>query len=244
MAYEWKWSKMPDPEALTELPERTRDVILKAMQRQGPRIGRMIRDRVRFRGTVAKDKQPKPIPPYSKKYRKRLKAAGKPTNEDYTLTGNLLDHLRGRIRVVGTDIELRIAPYGAASRDTGLVAVKTRKGTKKEGRQGFWYREPYTYFDRRRKRNVSVPGTWIKIPPEAKAAKKWRKGRKKTYYNAHLANRLAMRLGRGLWRTNYSASPPAPLISITGKEYETVVARLEKQWTQVAKDVVRKVAGG
>jgi hypothetical protein len=243
MAFAWKWSKPPSPEALAQLPARTRDVVLKSMQLEGPRIGKMIRDRVRFRDTIAKDGNPKPIPPYSKRYAKQLADAGLSTSPDYTITGTLLNHLRGRIRVVRNEIELQISPHGAASRTTGTVLTKGRKGTKKEGRAGYWWREPYTYYDKRRQRNVSVSGSWIRIPPEAKAAKKWRKGQVKTLYNAHLANRLAMRLGRGLWRTNYSADPPSPLISITGKEYEKVVARLSKGWGKVARDVVKEVAG-
>ena len=258
-AFAWKWQKDPKPEALETLAEDVLETVYPEMKRLGPVIARKIRNRIKTRGILAKDGKSKPIPPYSKGYVDSLGEAGEPTKPDYTRSGTLLAHLAGR-RIITKrgELILRIAPHGRASSiraeqrkrkgggyqtvTRGNLGGKGKSGRKNTDREGYWYRAQYTYFDRRRRKNVTVPGTWIKKAEDRKATAKSKK--KRVIYNAHLANRLAMRLGRGLWLGSYRKNPPAPLVSITASEFEAVRKLLRIRASKAARVTLREVAGG
>jgi len=236
----WKWSKDPKPEQLAKLTSAVRGEGLKSLKKHGPQIANMIRNRIRHKHTAARqDGTTYPIPPYSKGYTARLKKYGRPTAPDYTSSGSLLDHLRGRLRVIDRDsIELRISPYGRAGEEEMGPRQKGRKGRKGTKREGYWYRQPYTYSNSSTGATVHVGGQWIKTPPETKAHAKGRK--KKVLYNAHLATALTHRLGLGRW--SFSGNP-SPFISLSKTELTLVQRLLAMGRKGTTSNVLKKVAG-
>ena len=236
----WKWSKDPKPEQLAKLTSAVRNEGLKSLKKHGPQIANMIRNRIRHKHMIARaDGTPRPIPGYSKGYTARLRKYGRSTAPDYTSSGNLLDHLRGRIRVIdSSSLELRIAPYGRSSSGGTTTRQKGKKGRKGTSREGYWYRQPYTYSDHRSGATVQVAGQWIKLSPDAEKTKKYTK--RKVTYNAHLATYLSQRLGGGRWA---SGGNPTPFITLNRKELDLVRKILRGERKKPTRAVLKKVAG-
>jgi len=244
-AWEWKWSKDPKPEQLSKLLPDVRTRTLQTLKERAPHVARYIVDRIRGRGVIARDGSPVPIPEYSAGYLRLLEKLGLSTRPDMTLSGALLDHLSGRVRVVNAEtLELRIAPYGRASAQSGAMLDKAeQKATQKAGEKehpGQWYRPAYTYYDRRRKCSVTVPAGWIKTPHNAKEAKK-KYRRKNILYNAHLATYLSMRLGGGKWASG--GKPPSSFLTLTAEELASIHDTIMAESRSVAAEILRKVAG-
>lgn len=240
-ALAWKWTKPPKPQELRKLLPGIRKMATGKLQDLSPSIARQIVERIRYHSTIADDGIARAIPEYSARYKKGLIAAGESTTPDYTVTGNLLNHLSGRVRVKSAEqVELRIAPYGRASSAAGVIYAKGKKGRKGTEREGYYYRQPYTYKIFRTGQVVSVAGQWLRMPAnETKATKKLRT--KRTVYNAHLANQIAMRLGGGSWAKG--GRPPTSFLTLTDAESRRIETILMKGHREVAKEILRNVAG-
>ena len=238
---EWKWKKPPKPHELRKLLPAVRDMASITLKEMSPAIARLIVRRLRSRSLLAHRGQLKAIPEYSDNYKRKLKARGESTVPDYTVTGTLLNHLSGRLKGKNVEsVELVINPHGRASSPSGNVSTKIRRGTKREGRSGYWWKPPYSYTRGNSTSMINVPGHWVKT-----LAKEDRKKRPKAVYNAHLANLLALRLGGGNWAKIRSGEETLnSFITLSHKEHAAVETRLTKRNAVAAGKVIEKVAGG
>ena len=235
--FEWKWSKDPKPEELLQLDKRTREGGLRVMKREFPHIVRHVRNRVRSQGIVVKDGREAKIPPYSEAYERRLKKEGRSTRPNYTYTGGMLDHVRGRVRVVGGDIVARAAPYGRVTSSKRIGSGKQR---------GKVYREPYSYTHHKTGRVVQVPGQWIRtrglsLERQVRDALGNSGRPRKIIYNAHLMNLLVSRKGRGRWMPGRISTHN--ILAVTGEELASWRDRMRKGYMREAAKVLRKTAG-
>lgn len=240
---QWKWKNPPKKDALRLLGPEMVDVSQRHLRELAPAIARMIVSRLRTRSLLAHGGVPKPIPDYADSYKRRLTERGDSTRPDYTVTGTLLDHLSGKLTRRNLEsVQLVIAPHGRCAHPSGKIQRKVRKGTKREGRKGYWWKPAYSYRHWKSNAVVNVPGHWVKMTPVNKVRSK-----KLLRYNAHLANRLSLRLGRGRWnkweKIRSGEEELHSFITITHAELMAISQRMGKRREQAAKKLVRKVAG-
>lgn len=242
----WKWVKPPKPAQLAKLVPALRQNAVKTLAKIAPHIAVWLVNRIRQQSLIAHRGRLKPIPEYSDRYEEQLRQAGQSTRPDYTVTGILLDHLGGKVRVKNAEqVELRIAPYGRASNLSGVEYTKGAKGKKGTEHEGYWWRSPYSYTIPKSGKVVNVAGQWIKVPWNAKDAEGVKKRRKRTVYNAHLANQLAMRLGGGSWAKVRMGTQEAPnsFLTLTTAELEIVHKELMAGSAAAGKVIIAAVAG-
>ena len=248
----WQWGKEPKPEALAKLPVAVRDSAVKTLREKAPTIADWVVSRIRDRGMVAKFGREMPLPAYSQPYARLLQRAGYPTKPDNTLSGAMLDHLKGRAKVTKEDeVVLVINPYGTASGKEALKLPEHPRGAGPNGeeRDNQYWKPPYSYTNQRSGKTVNVAGQWIKWPPrELERKRRARKARqdreaagKKTLYNAHLATYLSYRLGYGRWQRG--GKPPSSFLTLTTWETNKVYELLSKGLTAAANRCLLHVAG-
>jgi len=229
----WKWSKDPKPEKLLELPELVRTAGLAAMKETLPEAVRWVVRRVRNKGVIIKNGKPSRVPSYSGAYLRRLKREGKPTKPNYSYSGTMLNHVRGRVAVKGGTIVGTAAPYGR-------VKGRERAGVGK--RKGLIYRKPYSYVDRHGN-TVKVKGQWIQPRGQAKGEGDSNEKRRpnKIVYNAHLMNLLVSRKGDGKWLSARIATHH--ILALAPGELRKFIRRMQASYEPVAAEVLARTAG-
>lgn len=229
---EWKWSKDPKPEQLLKLPEAVREASFQAMKSELPNIVRFVISRIRSRGTIVKDGREAPIPGYSEAYERKLKKEGRSLLPDYTYSGGMLDHVRGRVKVVGEQIVGIASPYGR---------INNRKRTGTGKKAGMVYREPYSYPHRRTGKPVHVKGQWIRTRGQTGTETGGERRNRTLVYNAHLMNLLVSRKGHGKWLPGNIATHH--ILALTPSELAKWLDLMQKSYMRAAAKVLAKTAG-
>jgi hypothetical protein len=227
---ELKWRKLPSPEKLAKLPASVVAAGIPFLQSEAPRLQRTIIDRTLSGFGVDLNGDSAPLPPYSKRYRKRkAEAQGRETaRPNYSLNGALLDHLSAKIkaepRVKG--LSLVIAAYGRHSEDYQLTdGPNERLNRLSETKEVS--RAAYTYTNARGK-TVNVPAGKMNARSLSAYQKRMDYKYRNYYrYNAHLAWALAHRDGQGGIR-GLTGPPTHHFIRATNRD----LAAMRDRWVE------------
>jgi hypothetical protein len=228
MQAEWKWSRRPN---LKALEESLRSVV--GQWYQSPDAERAIRylteqllvRRIAAGRLATEDGTEYPAPDYSKAYmrrKKKLGYKGDTTIPNYTLSGNMLAHLKARLKSMSaTRVDLIISVWGGRNDN-----FKKEKGVTISGNK--YLRPAYTVTPRpgsNETRTYIVPATWITIGRNgARVRKSDVSGNVRS--NAQLMGILARRLGGGRWAQG--GKPPNSLMRLTRDEQEWIYAEFRR----------------
>jgi hypothetical protein len=227
MKIEWKFARKPN---LRWVEEKLANIIEEWYKSDEARrdikglTEQMVIPRILSGRLVNKWYEEYSAPQYSMKYATKKKKAGLQTAwVDYWATGQLLQHLRARVKVAGRNrVDLIIAFWGG----------RTKEAAKKEDvliAGNMYYRKPYTVSPRpgsNETRSYEVPGTWIRIPRTGLRVQTQRN--ETTASNAQLAEILSRRMGNGKFARR-SRNPPHKILGLTWGEQEWMRERF-RQW--------------
>ena len=243
---------MPRLATLAELEEDLARVVLPFLRSRGPEFRRRVIDRIEKRGTATDTEREWPLPRYSKTTVIARRKLGLSSKVDYVRTGTMLRSLKPGIKVDKETggLVLWIRPTGRmvnALHDTDTARASRRRARKKKHKQqrvkvvgGFYLRKGYKYRRKGHKGSITVPDSWIKLPPEdptATSARTSKSGivfhkyyearrreaeKKKSSrsgyvpkYNRDLAWILGLRLGGGKWLRGGRKSRPTPFVQFS-----------------------------